>query len=63
MVDDSTNMSWESVYKISRSWVDVLTFYVILFVVVSGLMWLCDESDSKCASNFVQILGKVLWRP
>jgi hypothetical protein len=25
-VDDSTNISWDSVYKISHSWVDVLIF-------------------------------------
>jgi hypothetical protein len=37
---DSTSISWESVYKISCSWVDVLNFYVLLFGVLY-LAW-CD---------------------
>jgi hypothetical protein len=32
-VDDSTSISWELMYKISCTWVDVI-FYVILFGVV-----------------------------
>jgi hypothetical protein len=31
----SISMSWESVYKISLSWFDVLIFYALLFGVVS----------------------------
>jgi hypothetical protein len=34
MVEDSTSIFWESVHKTSRSWVDVLIFYILLFVVV-----------------------------
>jgi hypothetical protein len=31
-VDDSTIISWESVYKISYSWVDMLMFYVLFYL-------------------------------
>jgi hypothetical protein len=34
MVDDSSIISWESVCIISRSWVDMLILYVLLFEVV-----------------------------
>jgi hypothetical protein len=57
MIDDSTSISWESVYKTSRSWVDVLIVYVLLFGVVSGLMRFCDGSDKGTASMH-QILCK-----
>jgi hypothetical protein len=30
-VNDSTGVSWESVYNISHSWVDLLILYVLLF--------------------------------
>jgi hypothetical protein len=65
MLDDSIGISWESVYKISHSWVDVLIFLVLLFWVffLPGLMRFRDGSDSKCASHFVQILEKVRQRP
>jgi hypothetical protein len=40
MADDSTSISWESMYKISHIWVGMLTFYILLF----GAMYLawCD---------------------
>jgi hypothetical protein len=34
MVDDCTNISWELVHEVSRSWVDVLILYVLLFGVI-----------------------------
>jgi hypothetical protein len=32
MVDDSTGISWESVYKILLSWVDVLIFFTLFYL-------------------------------
>jgi hypothetical protein len=40
MIGDSISISWESVYKISRIWVDILILHVLSFRVVS-LAW-CD---------------------
>jgi hypothetical protein len=42
---DSTSISWESVYKISLGWVDMLISYVHLFGIVSGVMWFHNGSD------------------
>jgi hypothetical protein len=46
------------VYKISRSWVDVLIFYVLLFRVV---MRFRDGSDKGAASSVVQTSEEALW--
>jgi hypothetical protein len=56
MVDEGTNILWESVYKISCSWVDVLISYVLLFEVVY-LTWCNFVMDPPKDQN--QILGKV----
>jgi hypothetical protein len=52
-------------YNISRSWVDVLIVYVLLFGIVYLDWWqFRDESDKRTASNFVQVSEKVqrrLW--
>jgi hypothetical protein len=58
--NDSTSISWESVYKISRSCVDVLISYILLFGVV---MWFRNGSNKGTAKNVVQFLEKVQWRP
>jgi hypothetical protein len=34
MANDSTSISWESVYKISCSWVHTVIFYILLFGIV-----------------------------
>jgi hypothetical protein len=66
MVDDSTSISWESAYKISRSSVDVLIFTSVYLEpciwpdVISR--WI-QQRNSECASSFVQISEKVQWRP
>jgi hypothetical protein len=61
MTDDSTSISWESVHKISYSWVDVLIVYVLLLtVVISRWVW---QRNNNCAWNLVQILETVCWRP
>jgi hypothetical protein len=44
------SISWEPVYKISSSWVDVQIFYAF-FSLVSGLIRFCDGSDKRIASN------------
>jgi hypothetical protein len=64
MVNDSISISWELVYKISLSWVDMLIFYVLLFGVVY-LAW-CDfvmDSTKEFTSHFVQLWEKVWQRP
>jgi hypothetical protein len=59
-VDDSISIFWVLVYKISRCWVDVVIFYVLLFQSrVSGLMRFHNGPDSECASSSVQISEKV----
>jgi hypothetical protein len=54
-VIDSTSIFLESVYKISRRCVDILIFMNLF----GGWMWFRDGSDSKYASNFVQISEEV----
>jgi hypothetical protein len=51
-----------SLYKISHSWVDVLTFLrPFIWSLVSGLMQFRDGSNKGTASNCVQILEK-MWQ-
>ena len=57
----------ESACQVSRRWDDVGRFYTRLFAVMyvmrgDFLRWI-RERYSKCASNFVPILGKVLRKP
>jgi hypothetical protein len=42
----------ESVYKILRSWGDVLSFYILLF---GDVMQFCNQKDKGTESNFVKI--------
>jgi hypothetical protein len=58
MVDYNTSISWESVLKISCSWVNVLIFYTILF----GVMRFHNVSDKLTALHFAQISDKVRFR-
>jgi hypothetical protein len=54
------------VCSISRSWIDVLIFYVLLLWVMYATDWLMgfrDGSDSECAPNFVKTSEKVRRRP
>jgi hypothetical protein len=48
-VDDSTSTSWESVYKISRSWAEELILYVLSF----GALYLvrCDFAMDPTKEN------------
>jgi hypothetical protein len=48
----STSISWESVYNISCSWVDVLVFTSFYLSRVSCLMRFRNGSDKGTASNF-----------
>jgi hypothetical protein len=50
---------WESVYKISRSWVDVLiSLCPFIYSRVSGLMGFGDGSDKGTSSNYMKISEK-----
>jgi hypothetical protein len=63
MADYNTSIYWESVYKISRIWGDVLTFYVLLFGVVH-LAW-CDfamDPTKDCTWQWLdKRSGKEAW--
>jgi hypothetical protein len=51
-VNDSTNISWESVYKLSRSWVNVLiSLHPFIWSRVSGVMWFRSGSDEGTAMH------------
>jgi hypothetical protein len=63
MVDYNTSISWESVYKISHSWVDVLIF---MYFYLESCIWpdaIYDWSASECTSNLLPMSEKVWWRP
>jgi hypothetical protein len=51
-------MSWESAHRISRSWAEMLTFYVLLFGFVY-LAWYFAMDRTKEQSDFVQIARKL----
>jgi hypothetical protein len=53
MIDDSTGISWESVHKISHSWVEVLIFYLLLF----GVMTLLTDIRMIATDMFVFLKG------
>jgi hypothetical protein len=51
MVDENTSISWESVYKISRSWVDMLIFlHPFIWSRVSGLK--CPTEEQRVCFQF-----------
>jgi hypothetical protein len=64
MVDDSTSISWESVYNISHSWMDVLIF---MSFYLESCVWpdaICDSCRSKelrqIASDYATSLPMVI---
>jgi hypothetical protein len=57
MVSDSTNIVWESVYKISQLGGHA-DFYVLWFGVVYAISRWIRQRNCECALNFVQISEK-----
>jgi hypothetical protein len=61
---DRTSISWESVNRFSRSWMELLILYVFFIRSrICGLMRFHDRSYKGTESHFVQISGIVRQRP
>jgi hypothetical protein len=55
MVDDSISISWESVYEISRSWMDVLLFGIMYTV----WRWIQQRNSIKFCRNLGRIVTEI----
>jgi hypothetical protein len=63
MVDDTTNITWESVYKISLRLIEVLNIlHPFIWSRVSNLMWFCNDptKEQQMCIKFCTFLSRVI---